>query len=78
MSNQVAPVTLSADDAVELGELLEFVGDWLHQHSDALTASYRQFTLGLLTLDELSADLARFAFLLGGDGHRYIHGPDDD
>jgi hypothetical protein len=78
MSNQVAPVTLSADDAVELGELLEFLGDWLHQHRDELTISYRRFTLGLLCLDELSSDLARFAFLLGGDGHRYINGPDND
>lgn len=78
MSNDIAPVTLPADDAVELGELLEFLGDWLHHSHDILTASYRRFTFGLLSLDELSFDLARFAFLLGGDGHRYINGPDGD
>jgi len=78
MSNDVAPVTLRADDAVELGEVLEFIVDWFHQHRDELHTSYHRFTCGLLTLDELSFDLARFAFLVGGDGHRYIHGPDDN
>lgn len=78
MSNDVAPVTLRADDAIELGELLDFVLDWFHQHRDELRTCYRRFTYGLLTLDELTSDLARFAFLLGGDGHGYIHGPDDD
>ena len=71
------PVTLDALDAVELGELLEFLLDWLHQDRDVLITSCHRFTLGLLRLDELSTDLARFAFLLGGDGHRFINGPDE-
>ena len=67
MSGDTA-VTLDGADAVELAELLEFLNDWLHQHRD-VAASYQRFTFGLLTLDELRADLARFAFLLGGNGH---------
>jgi hypothetical protein len=63
-------VTLDGADAVELAELLEFLDDWLHHHRD-VDASYQRFTFGILTVDELRADLARFAFLLGGDG-RYL------
>jgi hypothetical protein len=59
-------VSLDAADAIELAELLEFLNDWLH-HRD-VAASYTRFTFGLCTLDELSADLARFSFLLGGNG----------
>jgi len=63
-------VSLDAADAIELAELLEFLNDWLHHHRD-VAASYRRFTFGLCTLDELCVDLSRFAFLLGGDGHHY-------
>ena len=63
-------VTLDAGDAIELAELLGFLNDWLH-HSD-VAASYRRFTFGLLTVDELRADLGRFSFLLGGDSHHYL------
>ena len=42
-----------------------------------LTASYHHFTFGLLTVDELRADLARFAFLLGGDGHHLLSDNDN-
>ena len=68
-------VTLDAADAVELAELLEFLNDWLH-HRD-VAASYQRFTFGLLTLTELRADLARFSFLLGGDGHHYLNDGDE-
>ena len=75
MTTDIAPVTIHAHDAVELREMLEFLHDWLHDHR--LTASYHQFTFGLLTVDELRADLARFAFLLGGDGHHLLSDDDD-
>ena len=60
------PVNLRPEEVVELREMLEFLCDWLNDRRVA--ASYRQFTFGLLTVDELHADLARFAFLLGSDG----------
>ena len=38
---EVRPVCLDAGDAVELGELLEFLGDWLVRDGDSLAASFR-------------------------------------
>lgn len=77
MSSDVAPVTLRADDAIELGELLEFLYDILgYSPGVLLQARLARLTGGAYTLDELRADLARFAFLLGGDGERYVQGPD--
>ena len=63
-------VNLLPEEVVELREMLEFLCDWLNDQRVA--ASYRQFTFGLLTIDELRADLARFAFLLGGNGYLLI------
>ena len=73
MSAVVASVTLRADDIVELGELLEFLHDWIATCPEA-RASFRKFCLGVFTIEEMRADLARFAFLLGSDGERYVHG----
>jgi len=70
MNADIAPVTLHADDAIELREMLEFLSDWLHD--PRLTDSYRRFTFGLLNIDELRGDLSRFAFLLGGNGHLVV------
>jgi hypothetical protein len=69
-------VTLNPLDAVELGEMLEFVHDWLGSDRPRAGDSLGRFTAGGYTLDELRADLARFAFLLGGDGDRFVHGAD--
>ena len=66
MSADETTVGLRPDEVVELREMLEFLCDWLNDRRVA--ASYGQFTFGLLTVDELRADLARFAFLLDGDG----------
>ena len=63
-------VTLDAADAIELTELLEFLNDWVHNNHAA--ASYHRFTFGLLTADDLQADLTRFSFLLGGDTTGYL------
>jgi len=65
-----AGVTLADDDAVELAEFLEVLHDWVAAAPE-LGPSLRAF-LGCdgYTLAELRADLARFAFLLGGDGER--------
>lgn len=63
--------SLRDEDAVELGELLEFVHDWIATCPDA-RASFRKFCLGMFSVEEMRADLARFAFLLGSDGERYL------
>lgn len=72
---KVQPVCLDADDAVELGELLEFLGRWLASDSDALAASITRIaghdTYGI---DDLRNDVSRFAFILGGDGELLVGG----
>jgi hypothetical protein len=67
-------VTLRAVDAVELGELLEFLHDWTWFHTRRAGESLHVFSCGGYTLEELRADLARFACLVGGDGERYLRG----
>ena len=65
------PVSLNAEDAVELGELLEFLHDWSDYAPDSLAEWLLRFTGGAgYHISKLRADLARFAFLLGGDGER--------
>lgn len=66
---------LRDEDAVELGEMLEFLHDWIATCPQA-RCSFHRFCLGLFSVEELRADLARFAFLLGGDGGRFVHGAD--
>jgi hypothetical protein len=65
-------VSLDAADAVELGEILAFLSDWLLSDPNRLDASLYEF-LGTpdlngpaATLDELRADLDRYAVMLLG------------
>lgn len=74
MSGQV---TLRGEDAFELAELLEFLHDWLASHGGRRIAHELNLFSGYgYSIDELRRDLARFAFLLGGDAERYLHGAD--
>jgi len=65
-------VSLDAADAVELGEILAFLSDWLLSDPNRLDASHYEFlgtpdpTGPAGTLDELRADLDRFAEMLLG------------
>ena len=68
------PIILAADDGIELGEMLEFLHDWTAMHAEALAVALHNFTAGGYTLEELQADLARFAFLLDGDPSRLFPG----
>lgn len=66
---------LDTTDATELAELLQFLTDWLTTDPDNLAGSLTRF-LGTraYTLDQLRADLDRFAFLLGGnDGEQLFN-----
>jgi hypothetical protein len=63
---------LDAGDAVELGELLAFVSDWLASDPNRLDASLYEFVgvpdyVGpVCTVDELRAEVSRFARMLLG------------
>jgi hypothetical protein len=74
----VGPVALDGGDAVELGELLEFVAGWLDRDGDLLAGSFRRFVgCDSYDFDALREDLSRFAFLLGGDDDRLVLGGDE-
>jgi hypothetical protein len=58
-------------DLVELGETLEFVHDLVASAAEVMAEVLGRFVgSDRYDLDQLKADLARFAFLLGGDGER--------
>jgi hypothetical protein len=59
-------VNVSLDDAMELGQLLQFLDDWLATDREQLGTSLARFigTDGY-GLEMLRDDLARFMFLLG-------------
>ena len=54
----------------ELVEMLTFLGDWPDR--PALDASLHRFAHAAYGINDLQADLARFAFLLGDDGGRLV------
>lgn len=76
MNGDVAPVTLRADDALELAELLEFLSDWIEDNYERASRPLNLFTAWGYDIDELRRDLARFAFLVGGNGERFVFGND--
>lgn len=75
----VRPVALDPVDAVELGELLEFLIGWLDQdESGHLVGSFSRFVgADGYDLDALRADLAKFAFLLGSNDGELLFGGDE-
>jgi thymidine phosphorylase len=58
------PVGIEPADAFEIAEALQWLRDWFASDPD-LARSLRQFSLGLVTLTEISSDLDRFASTLG-------------
>lgn len=75
---KVRPVCLDAGDAVELGELLEVLGDWLGSDHDHFADSLCCFVGSTgYTVDELRADVSRFAFLLGVTDGELLFGEDE-
>ncbi len=68
-------VPLRPDEAMELGEMLEFVADWLEAAPPAVAESLSSFGHPSYPLTELRTDLMRFAFLLGVS-ERF--GPEED
>ncbi|MET0911256.1 MAG: hypothetical protein ABWZ99_17460 [Ilumatobacteraceae bacterium] len=57
-------VTLDAADAIEIAEALQWLRDWFASDPE-LARSMRRFSLGLFTLEEISAELDQFTITLG-------------
>ena len=71
-------ITLRAEHAIELVELLEFLRDWTTADQQRISDSLAGFTHGrAYDVDALRADLARYAFLLGGNGDQLLHDPEE-
>jgi hypothetical protein len=70
-------VTLNASDAAELAEMLQFLADWLKRDPGRLGASLEDFVdHPAYNTRQLSEDLYRFIFLLGGsDGESLFGSP---
>jgi hypothetical protein len=69
-------VRLDAVDAAGLAEMLQFLSQWLAQDPSRLGASLKEFTgHPAYGLGELSSDLERFVFLLGGSDGEQLFGP---
>jgi len=59
-------VNLAPDDAMELGQLLQFLDDWLTTDRGAVNESLTRFVgCDAYGAQSLRDDLARFTFLLG-------------
>ena len=69
-------VTLNANDAAELAEMLEFLADWLERDPGRRCAALEDFVgHPAYNTSQLRVDLARFVFLLGGSDGEPIFGP---
>ena len=75
----MAEVTLNADDAAELAEMLQFLAGWLDRDPSRPGASLGDFAgHPAYNTCQLRQDLDRFIFLLGGDDGESLFGPDPE
>ena len=58
------PVIVDAADAIEIAEALQWLRDWFTS-DPTLAVSMHRFSLGMITLDQISVELDRFAVTLG-------------
>lgn len=70
-------VSLDSGDAMELGQLLQFLDDWLSADRVRFSESLTRFVgCEAYDLESLRGDLARFMFLLGEtDGEGFFSPP---
>jgi hypothetical protein len=76
---RAAPVNVSLDaaDAMELTQLLDLLRDWLSAGHAQLSASLERFIGSPASnVETLRADLASFAFLLGGNDGEHFTTPE--
>jgi len=68
-------VRLDVTDAAELTEMLQFLSGWLARDPARLAASLEEFVgHPAYGLTQLSQDLERFVFLLGGSDGEHLFG----
>lgn len=69
--------TINTGHAAELAEILQFIADWIHTDHEPLATSLTRFVGDpRYNINELEADLTRYAFLLGGnDGQALLDIP---
>jgi hypothetical protein len=73
----VTDVTLAPADAPELAEMLQFLSDWFAHDRHHLETSLEGFAGSTVYgTRQLSDDLARFIFLLGGSDGEPLLGPE--
>lgn len=74
--NDSSSCPLTLPEVMELGQLLHLVADWLRHDSAALDRSLTGF-IGShgYPITELHADIARYAFLLGGNDGEHLLQP---
>ena len=71
-------VSLAVEDAMELGQLLQFLADWLSTDHGPVSESLTSFVgCEFYDLESLRDDLARFSFLLGGSDGEELFGHND-
>lgn len=71
-------IPLDAADAIELAELLQFLGDWLESDRDNLAASLARFVgTPVYGPGTLRDDFARFRFLIGVTDGEGLFTPDE-
>jgi hypothetical protein len=69
---------LDAGDAIELAELLGFLGSWLESDHDSLAESLARFIGSTASgPGSLREDFARFRFLLGATDGEGLFTPDE-
>jgi hypothetical protein len=74
----VPQVCLDAGDAVELGEMLGFIGDGVLSDRECLAESLRRFVgVDGYDIEQLLRDLSRFGFLLGVSDGDLLFGGDE-
>jgi hypothetical protein len=74
----IEPMRIEAEDVMELGELLGFIGGWLASDRQDLDASLRRYVGSrAYDVEELRNDVRRFEFLLGGGDGSVLLGDDE-
>ena len=73
----MAYLNLDIGDAVELAEMLQFLGDWLASDPDLDVSLTRFVGHPAYDLRQLRSDLDRFIFLLGANDGEPLFGPPD-
>jgi hypothetical protein len=69
-------ISLAAANAMELGQLLQFLHDWLATDHGKVNASLTRFVgCEAYGVESLRNDLARFTFLLGGSDGEGLFSP---